>query len=120
MSANGIKADDIKAQPNAAWVLQSDRGITFATEVPRGSTVVEATGGMRTYNGPPLVSFEKENCRRARTEIGDPLVINVLGRNIDARIANLRAVQWENLGINFVLVFSPSALPAHRTPISPH
>ena len=37
MSANGISADDIKAQPNAAWVLQSDRGITFATEVPQGS-----------------------------------------------------------------------------------
>jgi len=31
----------------------------------------------------------------------------VLGRNVTARIANLRAVDWENLGINFVLVFSP-------------
>ena len=36
-------------------------------------------------------------------------MVNVLGRNIEARIANLRAVHWENLGINFVLVFSPSA-----------
>ena len=36
-------------------------------------------------------------------------MVNVLGRNIEARIANLRAVDWENLGINFVLVFSPSA-----------
>src|SRR5258707_6305713 len=41
MSANGIKADDIKAQPNAAWVLQSDPGITFATEVPCGSPGAE-------------------------------------------------------------------------------
>src|SRR6202000_2586450 len=35
------------------------------------------------------------------------VTVNVLGRNITARIANLRAVDWENLGINFVLVFSP-------------
>ena len=31
----------------------------------------------------------------------------MLGRNFTARIANLRKVEWENLGINFVLVFSP-------------
>ena len=33
----------------------------------------------------------------------------MLGRNITARIANLRAVEWQSLGINFVLVFSPGA-----------
>jgi putative ABC transport system permease protein len=32
----------------------------------------------------------------------------VLGRNITARIANLRKVNWETLGINFVMVFSPN------------
>jgi len=105
MSANGVKADDIKAQPNAAWVLQSDRGITFATEVPRGSTVVEGDWWSADYKGPPLISFEKKIADGLGLKIGDPLVVNVLGRNIEARIANLRAVQWENLGINFVLVF---------------
>ena len=109
MSANGIKADDIKAQPNAAWVLQSDRGITFATEVPRGSTVVEGDWWSADYKGPPLVSFEKKIADGLGLKVGDPIVVNVLGRNIEARIANLRAVNWENLGINFVLVFSPSA-----------
>jgi putative ABC transport system permease protein len=109
MSANGIKADDIKAQPNASWVLQSDRGITFATEVPRGSTVVEGTWWAPDYRGPPLVSFEKKIADGLNLKVGDPVVVNVLGRNIEARIGNLRSVEWENLGINFVLVFSPSA-----------
>jgi putative ABC transport system permease protein len=31
----------------------------------------------------------------------------VLGRLITARIANLRALDWQSLGINFVMVFSP-------------
>ena len=109
MSANGIKADDIKAQPNASWVLQSDRGITFATDVPRGSTVVEGSWWTADTKGPPLVSFEKKVADGLNLKVGDPVVVNVLGRNIEARIANLRAVEWENLGINFVLVFSPSA-----------
>ena len=32
----------------------------------------------------------------------------MLGRNITARIASLRQVQWESLSINFVMVFSPN------------
>jgi putative ABC transport system permease protein len=32
----------------------------------------------------------------------------VHGRNITARIANLRRVEWESLSINFVMVFSPN------------
>jgi putative ABC transport system permease protein len=36
------------------------------------------------------------------------VTINVLGRNITARVANLRQVQWESLSINFVMVFSPN------------
>jgi putative ABC transport system permease protein len=41
-------------------------------------------------------------------KVGDEIVVNVLGRNIAARIANLRSVDWQSLGINFVLVYSPS------------
>jgi putative ABC transport system permease protein len=109
MSASGVKADEIKAQPNAAWVLQSDRGITYAADVPRGSRVVEGKWWPKDYKGPPLVSFEKKIAEGLGLKIGDPVVVNVLGRNIAAKVANLRTVHWENLGINFVLVFSPNA-----------
>jgi len=108
MSANGIAADDLKPEPRAAWVLQSDRGITFATEVPRGSTVADGQWWPPDYRGPPLVSFEKRIAEGLGLKVGDPVVVNVLGRNIEARIANLRTVHWENLAINFVLVFSPN------------
>jgi putative ABC transport system permease protein len=108
MAGAGIKADDIKAKSDAAWVLQSDRGITFATEVPQGSAVVVGRWWPADYKGPPLVSMEKRIAEGLNLKIGDPIVVNVLGRNITAEIANLRSVNWENLGINFVLVFSPS------------
>ena len=35
------------------------------------------------------------------------ITVNVLGRNIEAKLGNLRTLDWESLGINFVLVFSP-------------
>ena len=37
-------------------------------------------------------------------------MVNVLGRNITATIANMRVVDWHSLGINFVLVLSPNTL----------
>ncbi|MBA4026583.1 MAG: hypothetical protein C0482_29945, partial [Gordonia sp.] len=42
--------------------------------------------------------------------IGDEVTVNVLGRNLTAKIANLREVNWESMAINFVMVFSPITL----------
>ena len=109
VSANGVKAEDIKAAPGAAWILQSDRGITYAGDVPAGSRVVAGDWWGPNYDGPPLVSFENKLAEGIGLKIGDPVVVNVLGRNITATVANLRAVDWQSLGINFVLVYSPGA-----------
>ena len=109
VSANGVRAEDLKASPSAAWVLQSDRGITYAGEVPAGSRVVAGEWWGPNYRGPPLVSFENKIAEGLGLKIGDPVVVNVLGRNITATLANLRAVDWQSLGINFVLVYSPGA-----------
>jgi len=109
VSANGIKAEDLKATPDAAWVLQSDRGLTYADDIPEGSRVVEGQWWGPDYDGPPLVSFEKKLAQGLGLKLGDTVTVNVLGRNIDARISNMRAVDWESLGINFVLVYSPGA-----------
>jgi putative ABC transport system permease protein len=106
-AANGIKAEDIKAAPGSRWVLSGDRGITYAASVPAGSHIVDGQWWAADYAGEPLVSLESRTAHDLDLKIGDSITVNVLGRNITARIANLRAVDWENLGINFVLVFTP-------------
>ena len=109
VEANGIKADDLKPAAGSRWVLRGDRGITYSHTVPAGSRVVEGQWWSADYTGEPLVSVESKSAHDLNLKIGETITVNVLGRNITARIANLRAVDWENLGINFVLVFSPGA-----------
>jgi putative ABC transport system permease protein len=109
ISAHGTPAQDLKPKDDAAWVLQSDRGITYAAKVPEGSRLVEGQWWPPDYDGPPLVSFEKKIADGLGLKLGDPVVVNVLGRNITARIANMRTVDWQSLSINFVMVFSPNA-----------
>ncbi|WP_213030811.1 hypothetical protein, partial [Acinetobacter baumannii] len=61
------------------------------------------------YAGPPQVSMEKKIADGLGLKLGDEVVVNVLGRDIPAKIGNLRTIDWQGLGINFVLVFSPNA-----------
>lgn len=109
VAARGVRAEDLKPSVDATWVLQSDRGLTYARDVPRGSKVVEGTWWDADHSGPPLVSLEKKIADGLGVKVGDDITVNVLGRDITARISNLRNVDWQSLGINFVLVYSPNA-----------
>lgn len=109
VAARGVKAEDLKPSRDAQWVLHSDRGLTYTGDVPKGSKVVEGEWWGPDYDGPPLVSFENKLADGLGLKIGDTVVVNVLGRDITATISNMRSVDWQSLGINFVLVFSPNA-----------
>jgi putative ABC transport system permease protein len=109
VSARGVKAEDLNPSTDSEWVLQSDRGLTSTGEIPKGSKIVEGQWWGADYNGPPLISIEKKIADGLKLKIGDQIVVNVLGRDIPATIGNMRTIDWQGLGINFVLVFSPNA-----------
>lgn len=104
----GIPAAKIDATERVSWVLEGDRGITYAAKPPDGSTIASGEWWPENYRGAPLVSFAKDVADGLGLKVGDPIVVNVLGRRITATIANLREVRWQRLGINFVMVFSPN------------
>jgi len=109
VSARGVKAEDLHPSTDSEWVLQSDRGLTSTGEIPKGSKIVEGEWWGADYSGPPLVSIEKKIADGLKLNVGDEIVVNVLGRDISAKIGNMRTIDWQGLGINFVLVFSPNA-----------
>ncbi len=106
----GVAADKVTPEPGAAWALRGDRGLTYAATLPTGSELVEGTWWAADYAGKPLVSVEQEIAQGLSLKIGDSLKVNVLGRIIEAEVANLRRVNWRSMGINFVLVFTPNTL----------
>lgn len=106
----GTPVEQVKAPPEAQWVLNGDRGLTYSDVVPEGSTVIAGRWWDKGYQGEPLVSFEAELAQQLGLKIGDTVTVNVLGRNVTAKIANLREVHWESLALNFVMVFSPNTL----------
>jgi putative ABC transport system permease protein len=102
--------EQVKPSDKVAWALEGDRGVTFAQTPPEGSEVVAGTWWPGGYSGPPLVSMETQVAEGLGLHLGDTVVVNVLGRDIAAKLANLRKVNWRSFAINFVLVYSPDAL----------
>ncbi|MBY5353222.1 ABC transporter permease [Rhizobium leguminosarum] len=105
---NGEDVTKMNVPAAGRWVLNGDRGITYAETLPENAALTEGKWWDKDYSGEPLVSFSSEEAHELGLKIGDTVTVNVLGRNITAKIASLRRVEWESLSINFVMVFSPN------------
>lgn len=106
----GQRVADLADPPEGAWILRGERGVTYSTALPEGSELVAGDWWPLDYSGPPLVSLDAEQAQALGLAVGDSLTVSVLGREITARIASLRKVNWDTMGFNYVLVFSPSTL----------
>ncbi len=101
---------DLEELPEGAWMLRGERGITYSDELPPGNRVVEGSWWDADHGGEPLVSIDAQFARAVDLEVGDYLTIGILGTERDMRIANLREIDWENMGFNFTMVFSRNAI----------
>jgi putative ABC transport system permease protein len=110
VAVKGVPAEQAITTPDTAWALRGDRGLTYAATPPEGTKLVAGTWWPRDYDGPPLVSFDATLAKGWHVGIGDIIRVNVLGRDIDLKIANFRDIAWQSLSINFFMVASPGLL----------
>jgi putative ABC transport system permease protein len=112
---NGVPAARANVATGARWALNGDRGITYAAEPPKGTDITEGKWWAANYRGPTLISFDAELAQGMHLKLGDRMTLNVLGRDIEGRIANFRDVDFSNGRQNFVLILSPGLIdkPPH-------
>ncbi len=107
---NGVEVEKLKIANDAKWAVESDRGFTYSAVAPANSQVVEGAWWPADYHGRPLASLDRKIARGMGIGIGDKLTVNVLGRDIEVEIANLRDINYISFQINFALIFSPGAI----------
>jgi len=108
LNGETIKPENVAE--NGRWILHGDRGVTWARELPEDETLVAGDWWPADYNGPQLVSLSARSAAALGLRIGDTITINILGRNITGKVANLRDVRWGTLRMNFLFMFSPGEL----------
>jgi putative ABC transport system permease protein len=101
---------DLKTIPEGAWALRGERGLTFAEKLPEGSEIVAGKWWPQGYAGRPLVSIDERLATALNLKIGDPIDYALLGVERRAWVASFRRIDWDTLGFNFVMVFSPNAI----------
>jgi len=109
-SLNGVPSAKAKVSSDVRWALSGDRGISYAATPPKGTVITEGTWWPANYDGPTLISLDQDVAKGMGLKIGDSMTLNVLGREIEGRIANLRKVDFSTGGQNFVLVLSPGLI----------
>ena len=109
-AVNGKGPDALDVPPDVAWVFRGDRGLTWTREPVGGARLTAGDWWPADYDGEPLVSLDADVGEALGLGPGDRLTVNVLGRPIEVTIANLRLIDWSELSLNFVLVFSPGIL----------
>ncbi len=107
--ANGMKAEEALGK---SWVLEGDRGVTYAATPPEGASVTAGKWWPENYTGAPQMSFSAHDAAELGLKLGDTLTVNILGRNLTATIVAFHKTDFSSMGINFVMIVDPAALQA--------
>lgn len=107
---DGVPVEQVVIAPDAQWAVRGDRGLSTAAVQPEDARVVAGTWWPSDYDGPPLVSLDAGIARGFGLTVGRTITVNVLGREITARVANLREIDWSSLSMNFTFILTPQAL----------
>ena len=108
----GVPVEQVQASEDTRWALRGDRGLTYAATPPEGTHIVAGQWWPADYQGPPLVSLDARLAEGWGVGLGDTITVDVLGREVPLKIASTRNIEWQGLGLNFVLIASPGLLEA--------
>ncbi|WP_045218403.1 ABC transporter permease [Desulfonatronum thioautotrophicum] len=112
VAIGGLDAEEALRDPAVEWAIRGERGVTFAARPMEDVRIVGGSWWPEDYRGPAQVCMDEQIVRGLSAELGDTLVMNILGREIQAEITCLREVDWESLALNHSIIFSPGILDA--------
>lgn len=106
----GTPAETREIDPSVRWAIRGDRFFSYAALPPPGTRLAAGDWWPEDYQGAPLISITADLAEGFGVGIGDNISVSILGRTIQAEIANLRIVDWSSLELNFALIFAPGTL----------
>ena len=106
----GEPVNPLAIRQSERWAYDNDISLSAIGPQPQNAGVVSGHWWPAAYSGEPLLAMEADAASGAKLKVGDVVTLAVLGREIDARIAVLRKIDFGGFGATFPLVLDPAAL----------
>ena len=106
----GVPAEDAQVEPGSRWAIRGERGLSYAATPPENAKITAGVWWAPDHSGDNLVSIDEGVARDLHLALGDEISVDILGREITAKVASFRDIRWQSATMNFALIFSPNAL----------
>lgn len=92
----------------AQRLVEREFNLSYAAQQPEHNEVVE---GRWVPEEKGAISFEEGLAKTLGLKLGDQVIFDISGEQVEARITSLRKVNWGSLRVNFFAIFPAAELP---------
>ena len=96
------------------WVTRTEMPMTLLAEKPIEAKLSSGDWWPSDYSGPPLVSVEEGAAHGLGLAIGDTVSFRIFTKEIEAKVASFRKVDWSGFGANVAFIISPGSVGAFQ------
>lgn len=109
---DGAPIDRDEVAPSERWVVDGEVALTYVAGQPPEASLTAGDWWPADYDGPLLASVEADAAKGLGLDVGSRVGFRIFGREIEARVASLREVDWGGFGVNSAFILSPGELEA--------
>lgn len=107
VAINGERPDGARyPDPRAARFLDGNINLSWSRDLPPANRLIAG----EWWSGGPQLSIAENWAQIFQLKVGDELTVSVGDRQITARIANIRTVDWDSFRVNFFMLFEPDTV----------
>lgn len=96
--------------PRAQRLVEREFNLSWGERPPSDNRIVAGQWWPAGGGGTPVLSVEEGIAQTLGIRLGDLLTYDVAGTAFEAKVANLRKVEWDSFRVNFFVIASPGLL----------
>jgi putative ABC transport system permease protein len=107
INGRSVSQDDY-TETRARRLVEREFNLSHTARLPPHNTLA---AGRWTDDEPDAISVEQGLAETLGLQLGDRLRFDIAGQAVEARITNLRKVDWGSMRVNFFVIFTRAQMP---------
>ena len=106
LNGKPVGPDDYE-EPRAKRLVDREFNLSYGDELPSSNRIEQ---GRWLAPGADEVSLESGLAKTLGIKLGDKMLFDVAGQQVEAAVTSIRRVDWDTMRVNFFAILTPAAL----------